>query len=51
MSNNYTYKAIQCNIPNSTALVNEYDRCGFELVSVVKESDLIYIYWLKRKNN
>ena len=44
----YNYKAIQCNIPNSTALVNDFDRCGWELVSVVKESDLIYIYWFRQ---
>lgn len=44
---NTKYKAVQCNIPNSTALVNDYARYGWELISVVKESDLIYIYWFK----
>lgn len=48
---NEKYKAVQCNIPNSTALVNEYARCGFELVSVVKEIDLIYVYWFKNNTN
>lgn len=44
----YTYKAVQCNIPNSMAIVTEFDRLGWELVSVVKQSDLIYIYWFKK---
>ena len=48
---NIEYRAVQCNTPNSTALVNEYSRYGFELVSVVKESDLIYIYWFRRNTN
>lgn len=46
MSGNY--KAIQCNIPNSTALVNDYAAHGWELVSVVKQSDAIYVYWFKQ---
>ena len=44
------YKAIQCNIPNSTALVNDYAQFGWDLVSVVKESNLIYIYWFRDNN-
>ena len=45
------YKAIECNIPNSTALVEDCARLNWELVTVVKKSDLIYIYWFKNSNN
>lgn len=44
----YTYKAVQCNIPNSMAIVMEFDCLCWELVSVVKQSDFIYIYWFKK---
>lgn len=45
------YKAIKCNIPNSTALVEDFARSGYELISVVKESNVLYVYWFKRKTN
>jgi hypothetical protein len=45
------YKAIKCNIPNSTALVEDFARSGYELISVVKESNVLYVYWFKNSNN
>lgn len=45
------YKAIACNIPDSTALVEDFARSNWELVTIVKKSDLIYIYWFKNTNN
>ena len=45
----YTYKAIHCNIPDSTATVMDFENQGWELMTVVQANPYEYVYWFKKK--
>lgn len=44
-----TYKTIHCNIPDSTAVVMDFENQGWEFMTVVQANPYEYVYWFKKK--